>query len=69
MAPTGTPRDVVKKLNAQVMAALQAPAVREQLDTMAMRTRYQSAEESSAFLKQDMEAWRDLVKLSGVTLN
>jgi hypothetical protein len=36
---------------------------------MAMRTRYQSAEEFSAFLKQDKEAWRDLVKLSGVTLN
>lgn len=69
MAPAGTPRDVVKKLNTQVTAALQAPAMREQLDTMAMRTRNQSAEEFTSFLRQDREAWRELVKQSGVSLD
>lgn len=69
MAPAGTSKDVVKKLNGQVMSALQAPAMREQLDTMAMRTRNQSPEEFAAFLKQDKEAWRDLVKQSGVSLD
>jgi tripartite-type tricarboxylate transporter receptor subunit TctC len=67
MAPAGTPREIVNKLNTQVNAAMQEPALREQMGTMAMRTRSQSAAEFAAFLRQDREVWRDVVTLSGVT--
>lgn len=69
MAPVGTPREIVRKLNGQVNAAMQNPAMRDQLTTMAMRTRQQSPEEFSNFLKQDREVWRDLVKESKITLD
>ena len=67
MAPAGTPRDIVHKLNAQVNAAMQEPAMREQMSTMAMRTRNQSAADFAAFLRQDREVWRDIVTQSGVS--
>lgn len=69
MAPAGTPRDIVAKLNAQVAAAIQEPALREQINSMAMRTRNQSPAEFAAFLRQDREVWRELVSISGVSLD
>lgn len=69
MAPAGTPRDIVAKLNQQVVSAMQAPAIREQLATMAMRTSSQSADEFAGFLKRDREVWRELVRQSGVSLD
>jgi len=48
---------------------LGTPAVREQLGTMAMRTVNQSPDEFAAFLKQDREVWRELVKQTGVVLD
>jgi tripartite-type tricarboxylate transporter receptor subunit TctC len=69
VAPAGTPRDILIKLNTQVNAAMQEPTMREQMATMAMRTRGQSPAEFSAFLKQDREVWRDVVKQTGVVLD
>jgi tripartite-type tricarboxylate transporter receptor subunit TctC len=68
VAPAGTPRDVIAKVNKQVQEVLGTPAVREQLGTMAMRTANQSPDEFAAFLKQDREVWRELVKQTGVVL-
>jgi tripartite-type tricarboxylate transporter receptor subunit TctC len=68
MAPAGTPRGIVNKLNAQVTAAMQTPAMKEQNITMAMRTRPQTPEEFGAFLKSDREVWRELVKHTGIVL-
>ena len=69
VAPAGTPRDILIKLNTQVNAAMQEPVMREQMATMAMRTRSQTPAEFSTFLKQDREVWRDVVKQTGVVLD
>jgi tripartite-type tricarboxylate transporter receptor subunit TctC len=68
-APAGVPGEVVRKLNAQIAAALQTPAMREQLSVMAMRTRAQSSAEFRAFLEQDRGVWREMVRESGVSLD
>lgn len=69
VAPAGVPREVVLKLNAQIAAALQTPAMREQLSMMAMRTRAQSPGEFRTFLEQDRAVWREMVGESGVWLD
>lgn len=69
MAPAGTPRGIVQKLNAQISAAMQTPAMREQNLTMAMRTRAQTPEEFAAFLKSDREVWHGLVRQTGIQLD
>ncbi|MGQ3107514.1 MAG: Bug family tripartite tricarboxylate transporter substrate binding protein, partial [Niveispirillum sp.] len=69
MAPAGTPRGIVNKLNAQITAAMQTPAMREQNQTMAMRTRAQTPEEFAAFLKKDREVWGELVRQTGIQLD
>lgn len=69
VAPAGTPREIVAKVNKQVQDVLGTPAVREQLGTMAMRTVGQSPDEFAVFLRQDREVWRELVKQTGVVLD
>jgi len=69
MAPAGTPRAIVNKLNAQINAAMQTPAMREQNTTMSMRTNAQTPEEFAAFLKKDREVWNGLVKQTGIQLD
>lgn len=69
MAPAGTPRAIVAKLNAQVNAALQEPAVKDQMSTMAMRTQSMTPDEFGAFLAKDREVWSELVKHTGIVLD
>lgn len=69
VGPAGMPRDVVRKLNTQFAAALQTPAVREQLAIMAMRSREQSPEDFRVFLQQDREVWKVMARESGTLLD
>lgn len=69
LAPAGTPKAVVAKLNAQIGAALQTPALREQLATMSMRAHPQSPQEFSDFLRKDRGVWRDLLKETSIALD
>jgi tripartite-type tricarboxylate transporter receptor subunit TctC len=48
---------------------MQTPAMREQNQTMAMRTRAQTPEEFAAFLKKDREVWGELVRQTGIQLD
>ena len=63
LAPTGTPRDVVTKVNAAV-----AQAVKEQtaplIETGAYPM-YSSADLFTAFVKSEIVRWSSVVKMSG----
>jgi tripartite-type tricarboxylate transporter receptor subunit TctC len=48
---------------------MQMPAMREQNQTMSMRTRAQTPEDFAAFLKSDREVWHGLVKQTGIQLD
>jgi tripartite-type tricarboxylate transporter receptor subunit TctC len=70
-APKGTPKDVIAKLNAAVVASLADPAVRKRLTDLGheVPTREQQTPEGLfAVHKADMEKWGPIIKAANIKL-
>jgi tripartite-type tricarboxylate transporter receptor subunit TctC len=68
-APRGTPRDIVSRLNAAVVAALADPVVRERLAQLGQEIpprEQQTPEFLAAFHKAEVEKWWPLIKAAGI---
>jgi tripartite-type tricarboxylate transporter receptor subunit TctC len=61
MAPAGTPRPIVDRLNAEVLKALQLPAVRSRLEEMGGEVRGSTPEEMKAMVSEQTQKWRKIV--------
>lgn len=66
LAPSGTPEDIIETLNAQVGAAVESDALREQFAKLGIEPRSMSAEEFRAFLASELETWSAAVKDFGL---
>ena len=63
LAPAGTPKSVVDRLNAQVRAALRDPAVRTKLeDATGGEVNVSTPDEMNATIAADLKRWAQLVK-------
>jgi tripartite-type tricarboxylate transporter receptor subunit TctC len=62
LAPAGTPRPVVMKLNDAFNKIIQMPDVVEKLNTLPFSTRTSTPEEFSKIIKSDLALWSKLVK-------
>lgn len=65
----GTPAAVVDKLNKAYSQALMQPDVRQRLLTMGSEIKPMSESEFAAFVKQEKDKYKEIVKLSGASLN
>jgi tripartite-type tricarboxylate transporter receptor subunit TctC len=65
MAPAGTPKDVIERLNKEINAALATPELKKRLDDMGARVIGGSPEDFSAFLSAEITRWARAVKDSG----
>jgi tripartite-type tricarboxylate transporter receptor subunit TctC len=63
--PAKLPADIVRKLNAAVVAALSEPAMRAQLAREGASPAPGTAEEFAAFVRADVERWAPIVRQSG----
>lgn len=61
MAPAGTPRAVVERLNAEVLKALQLPIVRTRLEDMGGEARGSTPEEMKAMVSSELQKWTQVV--------
>lgn len=68
MAPAGTPRDIVLKLNADINKAMQVPEVRARLEGVGTQLREQSAAEFEAYMKSEVAKYAKLIKDTGVKI-
>ncbi|MDF3836860.1 tripartite tricarboxylate transporter substrate binding protein [Cupriavidus basilensis] len=69
-APRGTPREVVQRLNAEVVRALKLPAVQQRMtQQLGMEVVGSSPAELAAFMGKEIPRWAELVKKSGATAN
>jgi len=68
MAPAGTPRDIVQKLNADINKAMQVPEVRARLEGVGTQMREQSAAEFEAYMKAEVAKYAKLIKDTGVRI-
>jgi tripartite-type tricarboxylate transporter receptor subunit TctC len=63
-APAGTPRDIVMKLNAEIIKALNLPDVKERFASQGADLIGNTPEQHAAFLKTEMDKWEKIAKLS-----
>ncbi len=61
MAPAGTPRPVIERLNAELLKALQVPSVRTRLEEMGGEARGSTPEEMRAMVAAETQKWTQVV--------
>jgi len=69
LAPAGTPREIVSRLNAEVVRVLRIPEVRDQLTSQGADVVGNSPEAFSAWIKAEVKKWADVVKVSGAKID
>jgi tripartite-type tricarboxylate transporter receptor subunit TctC len=67
LAPAGTPRPIVERLNSEVNAVLRSQLTIERLDKLGLQGRPGSPQDFAEFLAEEMPKWVDIVQVSGVT--
>jgi tripartite-type tricarboxylate transporter receptor subunit TctC len=65
MAPKGTPRAIVEKLNAEIRKIVNEPDIKAAWDKQGAVPMSMSPEEFDKFLRADIEKWAKVVKISG----
>jgi tripartite-type tricarboxylate transporter receptor subunit TctC len=69
MAPAGTPRPVLEKLNAEVNKLLNSAEVRDNWGKQGTTTMGMSIEQFDKFLRDEIVKWAKVVKLSGAKVD
>jgi tripartite-type tricarboxylate transporter receptor subunit TctC len=65
MAPAGTPRAIVDRLNAEVTKVVNRPDVRKLWGEQGAQPMAMSVAEFDEYLKRDIAKWAKVVKISG----
>jgi tripartite-type tricarboxylate transporter receptor subunit TctC len=65
MAPAGTPKEIVDKLNAEIGKVLAKPSIREAWAKQGAVPMTMAPAEFSAFLQRDIDKWAKVVQVSG----
>jgi tripartite-type tricarboxylate transporter receptor subunit TctC len=60
LAPAGTPREIINRLNAEIVAALNDLETRALLEKQAMQTVGNTPEAFAGFIKQDIAIWKEV---------
>src|SRR6266850_1883409 len=68
MAPAGTPREIVAKLNSDINKAMQVPEVRARLEAVGTQLREQSAAEFETFMKAEVVKYSKLIKDANIRI-
>lgn len=66
LAPAATPRDIITKLHAGVVRALQNPDVRQRLLNDGAEPVGSSPEEFAVYLRSETEKWAKVIKAAGI---
>jgi tripartite-type tricarboxylate transporter receptor subunit TctC len=69
LAPAATPRDIVQKLNAVLVKALQSPDVKQRLAEQGAEPVGNTPEQFSATIQRDLAKWAKVVKDANVKLD
>lgn len=69
VAPAGTPRGVIQRLNTEMAEILATPGVREQLQAQGIEPRTGSPEDFTRLIGSEMNKWAELVKRTGSHLD
>ena len=65
VAPAGTPRDIIAKLNAEMTRVTAMPEVRQQLAAQSIDPMNSTPEQFSNYILDEIAKWAKVVKTSG----
>lgn len=66
LAPAGTPKAIINRLNAEINAALKLPDVRAKLEATGIDIQGGSPQDYAALIKSDLAKWGRVVKEAGI---
>jgi len=66
LAPAGTPKAIVNKLNAEINAALKLPDVKAKLEAAGIDIQGGSPQDYAALIKSDLAKWSKVIKEAGI---
>jgi len=69
LAPAGTPADIVRRWNAEVMRIMQSPDIQARLLGEGARSVPNTPEQFGAFVKAEIAKWAPVVKASGARVD
>ncbi|HEX6008105.1 MAG TPA: tripartite tricarboxylate transporter substrate binding protein [Burkholderiales bacterium] len=69
VAPAGTPKAVVARLNAETVKILRLPEVRELVHKMGYEATGTTPEELDRFLRKEMELWAKVIRSANIRLD
>jgi tripartite-type tricarboxylate transporter receptor subunit TctC len=67
LAPRGTPRPVVERLNAELKTILALPEVKSAFETQGMTPAHSSPQEFGALIERDAQRWAQVIKAQRIT--
>jgi tripartite-type tricarboxylate transporter receptor subunit TctC len=65
MAPAGTPKPIVDKLNAEIIKVMNLPDVKQNWAKQGAVPMPMSPADFDKYLRADIEKWAEVVKISG----
>jgi tripartite-type tricarboxylate transporter receptor subunit TctC len=68
VAPAGTPKEIVNRLNSEIRAALTTPEVRERALSAGAEPFPTSPEEFAAIIRDETKKWGEVVRTAGIKL-
>ncbi len=66
LAPVGTPRDIILRINSEVARSIKEPDARERFYSIGAEPLSNTPEEFGAFIQSEMAKWAKVVKAAGI---
>jgi tripartite-type tricarboxylate transporter receptor subunit TctC len=66
LAPAGTPEPILKKLNQEIVKALNAPKVIGAMRVQGVTPKPGTPEDAARLIDSEMQKWSELIKTTGV---
>jgi tripartite-type tricarboxylate transporter receptor subunit TctC len=67
VAPAGTPDEIVRQVRQDLRNALQHPDLKQRLEALAVYTRAMSPAELDAYIRNEQELWKPVIRQVGLT--
>ena len=66
LAPAGTPRDIVARLNAEIVKVLNSPDIKDRFAKQGVEVRTSTPEQFGEFVRSEVGRWAKVVKEAGI---